>query len=464
MKNKEPGFVKINVEAVVGKDDKPSTWKQTPDQYEYWTNDAVKQKTTEELYPRDAENETEEEYRARLQRIGERAVEGVSDKHGKVFVHGHLAQGKVIRGESEFATPTHKNEKGKDVISGHMFEAYEADQKPYQSAIVSYYDEVFGDTVKKEWVLSAVNDAEKARETGEITYRVSSPKAYQEQQKLARFYAGRLIHDEKIDGKKVEQRGIFEDPAARYYLENDRLFVQHKEADFASRKRKESERVQLIDGKMFEGFFFPLVNQGFFDSKDGRRASFIATSKYDDFKHGADAAVLMPLQHRGRNGEATLSQQLICFDLTIGHGDEKVDRITKRFDEQHGLTEIEYPSTCLGTLLGEVQDVPHFVICLTREDQTELRSFRDDVASGKLPSGEARNLIDYQLYTQASHWADYWDEQKDSKKSQVFRDLEADFRQRLTNDLGQERFVEKMSYLAKKHSEATKFLSRLNLS
>lgn len=457
MKNSESGYIKVDTEAVVGKDDKPSTWKPTPEQDgEYWTEKALKDSSLKEVYPRDVDNESVEEYEERIRRIAQFAMHDANDRYGDVYVHGNLnEQNKVIRDSSENATPTHKNERGKDVISGHKFVPYTSEKAE------GYYEKMFANTLRREWVEDVTNDAKKARETGEIEIGVTTPRDYRKQQELARFYVGKLIHDERVNGKKVEQTGIFEDVGAKYYSEDDRRFVNYKEVDFASRKIKETERVQLIDGKMFEGFFFPLVNQGFFDSSSGDKASFVATSKYDDFKNGADSAVLMPLLHSDQNSEVAPKMQLLCFDLTIGHGDEKIERISKRFKEKCGLTEIKYPTTCLGKLLGDVHDVPHFAICLTR-GETELGSFMDEVASGKIPTSEIRDLINLEIYLQASHWVEYWEEQKSPEKAQVFKDIESCFRQRFLGDNDSRQIVEKMRRITRRHPEATKFLGKLN--
>ena len=191
----------------------------------------------------------------------------------------------------------------------------------------------------------------------------------------------------------------------------------------------------------------------------------------------ADAAAVIPIEIK-RNDRTTTLNQLVCFDLTTGAGDEKIERIRTEFygdgektAGKYGLAELKHPSTCLGrTVSAPLEDVPHFVLCLPRK--RELEEFEISLAGHKpLPRG-IQDLMNFQLYRQAAHWAYHWrDEQKAEhpkpgaqEKAQLFAAMALHFRQQW---MGEGSAVDQASEAAmedkilEEHPEATKFISEL---
>ena len=443
MRENRQGYIKTEMESKINKLGCATRWTELSEQgTEYWSHDAVRKRGLDEQYP-SGENETEEEHRAKLEKIGEYALldtdlEGLMQP-GKTYFYGEL---------DEQGRPHTVDSDGK--VRGYKFEErVVSDDEARQN-----YDNVFAEQMVEQGILDAVSDEIKAREEGRLICDVKMPKDFNQQKDLARYYVGALDYREQSG-----RPGKFEGAGAERYSERDRKWVEEKKAAFR-RQDQGSEQVEfLINGKMFEGFFYPLIRQGFFDSPDGRPAAAILSSDYDDFsKSKVDIAVAVPM------GDAEDALQPICFDLTTGYGNGKLSKIKDTFGREHGLADIKYPSTCFKKEIVPLQDVPHFVLCLP---PMEFNKFREKLASKELPTREIQDLMSYQIYAQARYWAEYWggrDDVSDEEKAesvQKFTKIASHFAKKM--DLASRGGARFASELQIKHREATRYITELGL-
>lgn len=435
----DKNYIKIETEASVGKKGGLSRWEDLKDQsHEYWSEESMKAHSIEQQYPKSKDKdkpESESAYRERINRIenkiGEYALLDatleIPPKPGKTYAYGDLDDD----GKQQNLAPN-------DKVYGYRFEPYESSPQT-----ATFYSEVFAEQQMRQGLEDAVADEEKARKKNElIPPKISTPKEYEKQKIIARYYVGSLNFKEK-----TEEPGVFQGAGSDRYTEEDRKLVERIKESFQNNDPKSDKVEYLVNGKMFEGFFYPLIRQGFFDSPDGTPAAIVLSSDYDDFKESkVDVATVLPL--------ASGEKQLICFDLTTGYGNGKIDRIKRHFEEKRGLADIKYPSTCYKRELAPIKDIPHFVLCLPPDD---FGKFRENLAGEKLPSQDIQNLINYQIYAQAAHWAKKWS----GEESKQFKKIAIHFCQKLGKN--QEEIMKTVQSVRRNHESAIRYLRKMGL-
>ncbi|MBP5656080.1 hypothetical protein J6X15_00645 [Candidatus Saccharibacteria bacterium] len=412
-----------------GEDESQEEYEARLDQYrkkprEYWSEEAIRERSLEEQYPQ-IETESDEEYKLRLELIGEAVL-------GTAKTESYVSGGN--RYFVDYKTTESAGKKGeRTVYHGHRFEELEPDIEDARQ-----YQELFGETrqERRERTLKqALEDSEAARNNpGKFPLRTELPRVYEYQMQLARHYVGALNREEKGSVEKGIFEGFGED---RYSPEDaDRLLRAKQGIDQTNEESDLDMTAYDTGAKIFEGFFYPFTLQGFFDfpSKGGsEHASVIVPSEYDDIFGKVDAAVEIPMIYKDKDGSWKKVRMPICFDLTTGTGDGKVNRIANNFRRKHGFTDIKYPSSCTGEAIEPLDDVPHFALCI---DSLRFGGFKDGVAmNGKLPQG-MNAMIDFQIQQQASLAAQYWGKRKGGEEKAQQMALLADyFLFRLQNDL-----------------------------
>ena len=427
-------YTKIEAESEINKKGEPGKWKDTEGKTpEYWTEASLKNRSLEEQYPQ-GEAESDGAYAERLRRIGKYAIE---DK----AIETPPKPGKNYPYEDYQGKPAHT------VVHGYRFNQY----KPETSE--EAYSQIFAERLKNQEILDAISDEMRAREDDGFRFTVNLPKSYENQKELARFYIGPL--DYREHSKYV---GKFQDVGSdRYSIVHEAKVKRWRERFLYNDEKEEDKIEDRIDGRILEGLFYPLTRVGVFDTSDGKHpAATILTSDYDDFHHKADTAVFLPLEDG--ESEAGPTYCPISFDLTIGHGNNKLSKIRKKFNESHGLTEIEYPSTCYKRELEPMKDVPHFFLCLPR-DGGEFASLSESLASGKKPPKDIQDLINYEIYVQARYWAEYWGNQPGHEETRDnFRRIANHFSQRLELNAKGAKLIREIHL---RHPGATRFISEL---
>lgn len=428
-------FTKTEAESEINKKGEPGKWhnleNKAPD---YWTEASLRKRSIKEMYPK-GEAESDEAYAERLKRIGEYALKKdpsleTPPKPGKYYPY-----------EDYQGQPAHT------VIHGYRFDAHTPE------AVEAAYNQVFAERLKNQEIMDAVSDEIQAREDNTFEFAVNLPKSYEKQKELARYFVGPLDYRER--SKYV---GKFQDVGSERYSLVHAAKVDRWKEKFLQNDEKEEDKIEdKIDGRILESFFYPLTRVGFFDAPTGKHpAATILTSDYDDFHHKADTAVFLPV----KNGEEAADPIYypIGFDLTIGHGGNKISKIKEKFNKSHGLTEIEYPSTCYKRELGPMKDVPHFILCLPR-DGGEFASFNESLASGKMPPQDIQDLINYEIYAQARYWAGYWSNQAGYEEVQEkFRQIANYFSQKLELNTKGAKLI---NLIHSRHPGATRFISEL---
>ena len=428
---------------------------------EYWSEEAMKPRELEEMYPA-LEGESEDDHKERLAKItetlkklGGRALQSVHPSSPIELNKTHLYNGLNEQGKP-IADPDGK-------VRGFSFTKHDS-----QEALKSEeYSDLFSEQMQKQASRDATTDERRARSQGELLY----PEACKgDSEKIAEFYIGSLDFRQK-----APRRGIFEGAGSGRYSEEVARKVQDKKRAFLERDTKTDQIPFQIKGKVFEGLFYPLVRLGFFDSPRHAQhiGSIILSSDYDDmFEHKVDVAAVVPIEStRKSDGKTIAKAQPISFGLTTGAGDKKLKSIVQFFHEKHGVTDIEYPSTCYKKELAPMKGVPHFALCIPAIKPAdsygpiEFRQFEESIAEGELPPQEIQDLINFQIYYQAQHWAKYWTLRQDipkeerEAKARQFRSIAKHFFDRISQDAkGREGGV---LSIWQRHPDATRFLSGL---
>lgn len=417
MKSRNKGYIKIEAEAKINKDGEIANWHDLPDQSpEYWTEEAFKQS-----------KENDEEREKTLRKLGASAIDLTKIEPNKYYPYGEIvdrSRGTVVR--------------------GFKFEPYD----PNIEAKNESYRGVFSAECA---VIDEVSDREKDLKT------TITPRNFDSQKDVARFYIGPLDYREQ-----AEYVGKYSDVGLKKYSSGHARKVEECKRNFLFYDQGDDNVEDKIAGRMLEGFFYPLIKTGFFDSPDGAPAATILTSDYDDFINKADNALFMDVNVKNENGEMETIKQLICFDLTIGHGNRKLSKIHDNFDKRHGFTDIIYPATCSKNDLPTMKNVPHFVLCLPRS-KNEFAQFCESLAAGKMPPKEIRNLINYEIYKQAEHWAKFYSEPKtevELSRLKISEALVDCFLNRLRREEAPMDGIE-LGIISQNHKDATRFLDVL---
>ena len=293
------------------------------------------------------------------------------------------------------------------------------------------------------------------RNRKELNKTADTPRVYESQKAVARFYVGALPGDTEPPAKSLAI------DYSKYYSAEDAAYVNRRREQFRRGDEMTDRGADLIAGKVMEGMFRPLVSTGFFDY-NSFLAALVHTSEYDDIAHGADVAVSIPIPTG--NNPLDIKSQLLCFDLTVGSGNSKVSRIYDEFQKGHGFTTIKYPFSNQGQPLPKVESVPHFALCLPRKTG-EFAEYCAKLAAGHPVTPEIHRLINYEIYKQADAWARYYKSPAahSDEKHQIFRDLARHFQNRLRSDLGNQWPHFAIDSIAERHPAATRFLAGLSL-
>ena len=396
-------FIRINAESRQNKKGQMTKWEDMePPQgeREYWSEDSIRERSLEEQYPQ-IESESQEEYEARLQLIGEALL-------GAAKTETHLSNGKKYFVDYETTESAGKGGE-RTVYHGHRFEEFEPDVED----LTKQYEAIFGETASEKRIRMlrmALTESDYARTDPSFPRSIEVPRNYDNQKKLARYYVGALDYTERA----FVEKGLFEDFGKDRYSQEDEAYVQRVMSDISRQERANNRVALATEAKMFEGLFYPFVMQGFFDESEGaRRAGIIVPSEFDDLKKKVDAAIVMPVSYVDEKGERRIVWKPISFDLTTGTGDNKVGRIVRHFDVRHGYADIKYPSTCTGKAIDELKNIPHFAICIERG---EFGWFRDRVAGGGPIPEDLKYMINYQIQQQAILAHDYWVNQPNGER------------------------------------------------
>ncbi len=410
-------YIKIEAEGKLNKNGEVVGWQDLPsDKTEYWSEKAFKP---------DAENDKKR------------------DELFKELGNAGNKYSEIIPGKYYPYAETEGQPKG-TVVSGFKFEPYTSNTEEK----AALYDGLFA-TEK------AIDDEVKARENGLLRYVCKIPRQYSEQKKAARYYIGPLDYRER-----TEYVGIFEDAGSDRYTPEHARTVDRCKSNFDRYDSNDENIEDKIDGRILEAFFRPLVETGFFDAKDGTPAATILTSDYDDFINKADTALYLPVEITNKNGETKIKQQPICFDLTTGHGNGKVTKIIQNFDNNHGFTDILYPSTCLKKNLAPMHDVPHFALCLPKDEHDIFRRYCETLSAQKELPKDIQDLINYQIYRQALHWTYHYNNAETQDKFRTYRRIAVQFQKRLgisPDDQGSREFLKSLQL---NHPGANRFMTQ----
>ncbi|MCR5572328.1 MAG: hypothetical protein K6F57_00955 [Candidatus Saccharibacteria bacterium] len=374
---------------------------------EYWTDASIQERPLDQQYPR-LEQEGQEEYEARLKDIAKKIM-------GAYKAKTYPSNGKQYYLDYETTEPDGKG--GERVVyHGHSFEELEPDIEDLSRQ--KYYEEVFGMTKAERTVETlgkALRQSEEARSNPDkYPLKVASPKIYESQTSFARHYIGGLNYKER----PFVDKGIFSGYGESRYSEKDALHLANVKAHIFEDERNKEYLALATTAKMFEGTFYPFVLQGFFDyrsenPKIDKHASIIVPSEFDDVCGKVDAAVMLPIAFKTKEGEIKTKWFPICFDLTTGTGNGKVGKISDNFGKKHGYADMKYPSSCEGKPVEPLNDVPHFALTM---ESTAFRRFIESVAGGRALSSDLMYMINYQIQQQAIVAQEYWGKRPDEKK------------------------------------------------
>ncbi|MBR3169247.1 hypothetical protein IKF23_02290 [Candidatus Saccharibacteria bacterium] len=426
MKSHNKGYIKIEAEAKINKNGEIANWQDIPSQTpEYWSEAAMKESNQIIEYIKNSENEEKRE--ELLKELGATALESATIEPNKYYPYGEI---------TDYSKGT--------VVQGFKF-------KPYDPDIETKGELYLGVFPVECATIDETSDREKGLETTPM------PKNFDNQKNVARFYIGALDYREQ-----AEHVGKYQDVGLERYTPRDARKVEEYKRKFLYHDQGDDNVEDKIAGRMLEGFFYPLIKTGFFDSLDGTPAATIITSDYDDFVNKADTALFIDVKAKNKNGEIHYKKQPICFDLTIGHGIGKISKIRENFNKRHGFTDIIYPATCLKNNLPTMKDVPHFVLCLPRS-KGEFTQFCESLAAGKRPPKEICDLINYEIYRQAEHWAEFYSKpetEEDKTRFQTYKRLAACFRDRFGDTETPVEDIE-LHKIEQNHKDATRFITGL---
>lgn len=449
---------------------------------EYWSAESLRDRSLEEQYP-EIPDETDEEYQDRI-------------KYNELFTNEELDNQKnLIFAEAGAAHP--RKEKETDVQyskrlkrmtssavaaveSERPFHVGEEPPKKLSKNQAPFTPEIPAEFALRKFESAAVSAAEAARDPENANFipniaklrsihRLSNSNA--DRDHIIEFYNGpidilsksqRGVHFRTPRDLAFRQGipenstiyGLFSDVGESSYSEKDRRKVEKVRAELKEETANDEWRDPTLtgfrlEGKRFEGLFYPLVESGFFDVKlspaqldpNSRitspkaarpelfdrldfHAAFVPTSEYDDLFHATDVAAVIPVEVHDRAGRIDgVTSQLVAFDLTTAdllspRGSQKLSgklkTINREFNstdknrDSHGVTRLDYPSTINGKTFSAVDNIPHFVLALPRNGGEEMKSLKNSLFSnGKIPP-EIAKLLNYEISVQAENWRCYW--------------------------------------------------------
>lgn len=391
-KKERIGYDKIELEAErnngnIGKwEEVASLANQKP---EYWSKDAVEQKPLggkEGLYPQ-YEDESDEDYQARLQHINQYAQNEVT---------------KTTPPQENIPHIYDESDEDNNILHGYMFRKRPRTPKEINELGLKVFNtqEILGssDDVRENKIIMGIKDLRREKHLNI---------GGQSKSDAARYYIGPLSSLEKNIPPGALQN---DEKDRKRYSDKDQRNLEKKKSIIAiSDARADEDAIFRQAGKMLEGFFYPLFEQGFFDSGKNNTAGLFLASEYDDLFNGVDAAIVLPLHSYEGDGKEAVVNQPLSFDLTVSPKSSKTKIETLK--NKHGLTKIDYPSTIQKKELPPMDQIPNFVICLPKD--REETAFVDGLIKGNLPSAEIQLLINYQIWRQATHFAEYWRDQPD---------------------------------------------------
>lgn len=459
-------YVKKVLRATINKNGEPAGWKileQYPD--EYWSRRAVERRGIREQYPR-LDTETQAQYEERIN-----GIMAIIRNLGKDAILGFLTPVSINK--------PHMYGDPKDYERGDPVFGFEFRKKDPESHKQRYYGELFKEIEQRDAENSnrnrairlALRDELRARNNNELLFPHYDDKANRPEtirKNVARFYIGPL-NNSFFERDKYGSYGVFCGAGEEAYSQYDEATLGWTKERIWENMRLDGEwpenGVKL--GRMFEGFFYPLVRFGFFDlPEQGKHGAVILSSSYDDMcQNKVDIGAVVPMKVRAENGEEGVENIPICFDLTTSIGREKKRRVRRQFCEKKGFSNIIYPSTCYKKALPSMTNVPFFVMCIANYD--ELGSFMDALSKKQLPSQEIQDVINFQIYEQARLFAEYWDgqlargEREDirDEKVRLFRTISNHFRERLHFEPGAEGIYK--NQLLEKHPQSMSHLLEL---
>lgn len=186
-------------------------------------------------------------------------------------------------------------------------------------------------------------------------------------------------------------------------IAKDQRYVEAKELELASRKtfmsddEREIEKQAEDREKTIEALLFPMIiNYGLFDDSDGRRGRVMYPSRYDDFRHGVDVALSMPVFYESKDGKTIRDTEMISLDCTTT---ESLKGVLRKLNHtsNDGNTELSYAKDEAGdpTSVGKI---PNFTIGIGRTTIDKLLS-GNNIEQGAEP---LRKQLFFQILLQAN--------------------------------------------------------------
>ena len=358
---------------------------------EFWRTESLRKRPINEQYPK-LENETDDQYTDRIQDIQtliELAQADLSEEDKR-----EIENGAYTEESGKTTTPNHKRYKKFGLGALHAFDMAEKDP-----GLLHSDEEKYG------------LDQQKAREN-KANYYVG---LYQENQPELSEFSGlvppsKLARDQAYLREKEEK---IIDPSA---WENPEEY-------------KKNELVKVWDRLAEAVLYPPTLNFGLFDnnlassaenSSGQYRARAIYSSRYDDLKHGVDAAFMIPT---GVNERGKIQYIPVTFDCTTSTDMKRVAEKFEKIDDD-GRTRIDYAKTEDDNLMVNVRPL-NFIIGVDRDslagDDGLMRG--DNIAR---PPKAFFHDIYTQVYIQAKLRAKYYEvlqyeraKSKDTKKADV---------------------------------------------
>ncbi|MDO5451694.1 MAG: hypothetical protein Q4F56_01235 [Candidatus Saccharibacteria bacterium] len=509
------GSEKIGQENILGKKGGLGTWQDISDMPpEYWSDDARKIKTVEEMYEGKTDEEirkiaiaamtpiksgeSAKEYSERIVRAEQEMIArnpGESDdKYSKrmkklqkelgktanlpplkeIDNRGHVSYGEVDEngqpiindenGHSLVRTTKKIGDERRKVVHRFRFEEHQPQQPEDFPGLSKKGEEEYEKELTstlETFTSEAVSDMDAAKDP-ENPKHILNISELKKERKLNRGN----VEDEVVN-YYIGPDGIFSGYGDDDYTDDERIFVADRRAEYEEKDRQNSDITAIQkEGRKFEGLFFPMVKSGAF----GEDAAYVIASERDDDGCKTDAAIVIQTE--------TLGPQPICFDLTVSklsdrnEDNNKLASIKKGFDKYHGIVHPNHLYTCLGDELPYLeQGIPHFVLCLpwNRSGGTpEFPSLKSALVEGKSIPQEVQALIDMQVFLQAAYWGRHYsgfDQENSQKQSKLFNGLAVHFRDRFCASMGLEanKITPAVNSTLNRHPDATRFISKFML-
>ena len=374
------GFNKIETKANADKNGNAKNWQELSDQPpEYWSEEAMKKKSLEELYHRN-DGESPQDYKKRLDDIesvtSDEYDEEIPSEIKSQYPDGEYPYGRRVYEKGKF-------ENGETYTYGASSDGYKFIE--HRSDVDSSFKKILNVNV--------------------------------------------LLADENRRRGRDYNRY---DAASRKDVDKQRRKIEESNAT-----KTEEQLLRDKVNKAFELYFSQLPKLGFFDLDGQPPAENIYPSESDDYKNGTDAAAIIPIRIENNKGEEETIRQPVTFDLTTGLSkEERLENLIH--GDKRGFTELQYPSAESGVRLQAMRGVPNFIIYLPmpqagNSDQSKakhkeildglsgagrsleevpnksrLEEFLDSASREELPSREIQDLFNWQISKLANLYRRRW--------------------------------------------------------